>query len=134
MAPNAFELHAVLAICFEAGCQIAGMDDFSIGIIPDSQTLPAPGAVDYAISTTVTSGNPQPLSFDVSGLPDGVTATFNPPSISSGDSSTLTLTATGDAPSGTFAFTVTATGPSASHSSSASVTVTMDGASASSGP
>jgi len=134
VAPNAFELHAVLGICFEAGCQIPGTDDFSIEIIPDAQTLPAPGSVDYAIVTAVTSGNPQPLSLDVSDLPDGVTAVFDPASINSGDSSTLTLTATGDATLGTVAFTVTGTGPSASHSTSAMVTVTMDASRAGSRP
>src|SRR5262249_24021705 len=52
VAPNAIELHAVLGICFGAGCQIGGApDDFSIGVSPDSQSVVAPGSIDYAIST-----------------------------------------------------------------------------------
>ena len=124
VAPNGIELHAVLGVCFGAGCQIGGTtDDFSIGVSPSSQTVVAPGSTSYTVSTAVTSGNPQVLNLTATGLPSGIFAAFNPPSINSGESSTLTLTVGGTASAGTTPFTNTATGASATHSTSASITV-----------
>jgi hypothetical protein len=124
VAANGIELHAVLGVCFGAGCQIGGTtDDFSIGVNPASQTVIAPGSTSYTVSTAVTSGNPQPLNLTTTGLPSGINAAFNPPSINSGGSSTLTLTVGSGASPGTVPFTITATGPSATHSTSASITV-----------
>src|SRR5216684_2325769 len=97
--------------------------DFSIGVNPASQTVIAPGSTSYTVSTAVTSGNPQPLNLTTTGLPSGINAAFNPPSINSGGSSTLTLTVGSGASPGTVPFTITATGPSATHSTAASVTV-----------
>jgi hypothetical protein len=126
VALNAIELHPLLGICFGAGCQIGGApDDYSIGISPDSQSVTAPDSIDYIISTTVTSGNPQAVSLEAPDLPAGVSPVFNPPTINSGDSSTLTLTVSSDATAGTFIFTVIGTGPAATHSTTASLTINV---------
>src|SRR5262249_50046850 len=58
-----------------------------------------------------------------SGLPAGVTGSFNPPSVTAGGSSTLTLTVAATATAGTTQFTITGTGTSATHTVNASVTV-----------
>jgi len=125
VAANGIELHAVVGVCFGAGCQIGGTtDDFSIGVNPASQTVVAPASTSYTVSTAVTAGNPQQLTLSAAGLPSGIGAAFNPSSINSGQSSTLTLTVASGTPTGAVPFTITATGPSATHSTSASITVT----------
>ena len=49
-----------------------------------------------------------PVALSVSGLPDGVTASFSPSTVAIGGHAVLTLTAAQSLPAGTFAATVTA--------------------------
>ena len=65
----------------------------------------------------------QTVNLSVTGLPSGVTGSFNPTSVTAGGSSTLTLTAATTAGAGTTNFTITGTGTSATHTTNASVTV-----------
>ena len=67
---------------------------------------------------------PEPVALAVTGLPSGATATFNPTTVNSGNSSTLTFNA-GTAATGTY--TVTATGTAASggpHTATVTLTIT----------
>ena len=74
------------------------------------------------MATTI-AGSAQTVNLSVTGLPGGVTGSFNPGSVTSGSSSTLTLTAASSAAPATATFTVTGTGTSATHTATASVTV-----------
>ncbi len=71
--------------------------DFSIAAAPAAQSVLPSQSANYTI--TVTPVNPTfvyPVSFSVSGLPNGVTATFNPTSVAAGagpSTTTLTLAA-----------------------------------------
>jgi len=105
------------ATCGEA------QSDFSISVAPASQSVNAGSSVSYTVSSTVLTGAPQSIGLGITGLPSGVTATFNPTTITAGGSSTLTLLASSSAGSVTANFTVTGTGTSATHTTSASVTV-----------
>jgi len=67
------------------------------------------------------NGSTQTIALSVSGLPTGVTGSFNPGSVTAGASSTLTLTAAASAPAATATFTVTGAAPT-THTASASVT------------
>jgi hypothetical protein len=75
--------------------------DFAVNSTPASQSVLPSQSVNYSI--TVTPTNPTfvyPVSLAVSGLPNGVTASFNPSSIAAGSaatSTTLTLTASASA-------------------------------------
>jgi subtilisin-like proprotein convertase family protein len=102
-------------------------NDFSMAINPSSASVAAGGSVSYTVNTTLTSGAAQSVSLSVSGLPSGVTASFNPATVTAGGSSTLTLTAAASAGATTATFTVTGTGTAATHTASASVTVTTTG-------
>jgi hypothetical protein len=99
-------------------------NNFSISASPNSLNLVQGASGSSTISTAVTSGSAQTVSFSVSGLPAGATASFNPTSVTAGGSSTLTLTASASTPTGTSTLTVTGTGTSATHSTSVSLTVT----------
>ncbi|MFJ6623273.1 carbohydrate-binding protein, partial [Kitasatospora sp. NPDC091335] len=61
-----------------------------------------------------------------SGLPAGVTATFNPTSVQAGSSSTLTLSASSTAAGGTYQITVTGTAGTTTHTAQYSLTVGKD--------
>jgi len=93
-------------------------------VSPSSSTVAAGGTTSYTVATMALNGSTQTIALSVSGLPAGVTGSFNPASVTAGGSSTLTLTAATSAPAVTATFTVTGTSGSTAHSANASVTVT----------
>ena len=97
--------------------------DFSIAAAPTTVTVTAGQGGTSTISTAVTSGAAQSVALSATGLPSGATASFNPASITAGQSSTLTITTTAATPTGTATVTVTGTGASATHSTPVSLTV-----------
>jgi hypothetical protein len=58
-----------------------------------------------------------------SGAPSGATASFNPSSIISGQTATMTIATTSSTPPGTYSILVTATGTSATHTTTVSLAV-----------
>src|SRR5262249_41073553 len=102
----------------------APADDFSLSASPASQTVQAGSQTTFTISTTVTSGNSQTVSFTATNLPAGVVASFNPASVTSGQNSVLTLTAAANAAAFNGTFTVNGNGTSAMHAITPGLTVT----------
>src|SRR6185437_10874699 len=98
-------------------------DDFSIGAAPSSVEITAGQSGTSTITTAVTSGNAQSMALSVSGLPSGVTASFNPASVTAGGSSVLTLAVDPGTAAGSYPLVVTGTGASATHTASVSLTV-----------
>ncbi|WP_347598636.1 hypothetical protein [Acrocarpospora sp. B8E8] len=78
--------------------------------------LPAGGSLTVNVGTLAING-PTKIQMSVTGLPHGVTATFNPAVMMSGSTSVLTLTAGPQATTGWFTITITAT--AATHTASA---------------
>ncbi|MGV9599808.1 M28 family peptidase [Streptosporangium sandarakinum] len=97
--------------------------DFSISMNPSSGTVQAGQAATATVSTATTAGTAQTVSLSASGLPTGATAGFNPASVTSGGSSTLTIATTAATPSGTYQVTVTGTGEAATRTSTYTLTV-----------
>jgi hypothetical protein len=84
----------------------------------------APGAAaQYTITTSATNGFSGTVGFSVSGLPTGASATFSPPTVTAGTSTTMTVTAAANTPGGTFPITVTATSGALSHTAPATLIV-----------
>jgi hypothetical protein len=102
-------------------------NDFSVSVTPASATVAQGSSTSFTVSTAVTSGSAQTVSLSVSGLPSGVTGSFNPASVTAGQSSTLTLSASTTA-SGNSTFTVTGSATSGTHTATASVTVSTPAA------
>jgi hypothetical protein len=99
--------------------------DFTIAATPASQTVIAPGSAAYTVSTApVGDGTVEAITLSVSGLPAGVTGSFDPASINSGESTVLTIIVPAGQASSTTTFTVTGTAASGSHGASAGLTVT----------
>jgi hypothetical protein len=98
--------------------------DFSIAASPATVSVTTGSTATAAISTAVTGGSAQTVSLSASGLPSGVSAAFNPASVTAGSSSTLTFSASAATGAGTYPVTVTGTGAAGpTHSVSISLTV-----------
>ncbi|HEV3039121.1 MAG TPA: hypothetical protein VHA33_15180 [Candidatus Angelobacter sp.] len=121
-APNQIELHSVIDIIFNPG---NATPDFSLSASPTSLSVTQGQSGSSTISTSVTGGFNSAISLSASGLPAGVTASFNPSSIGApgSGSSTLTFSASSTATTGTTNVTVTATGGGVTHTTSVALTV-----------
>src|SRR5207245_506168 len=80
---------------------------FSLTANPTSVSVQQGSSGSSTISTAVTSGSAQTIALDAGALPSGVTAAFNPASVTAGGTSTLTLTVGTGTASGTYTITVT---------------------------
>ncbi len=87
--------------------------DFSVSVSPTSGSVVAGSSASATVQTQTVSGDPQTVQLSASGLPSGATASFNPASVTTGGSSTLTLSTTAAAVNGTYPVTITATGSGA---------------------
>jgi kumamolisin len=76
------------------------------------------------VTSTVSDGFDSAVALTVSGLPTGVTGTFNPTSITGSGSSTLSLIVASTTTAGTYTITVTGTSPSLTKTTTFTLTVT----------
>ncbi len=95
--------------------------DFSISAT--NASAPQGGSGNSTISTAVTSGSAQTVSLSIGALPNGVSASFNPASVTAGNSSTLTFSAGFAATPGSYTVAVTGTSSSATHTANLTLTV-----------
>ncbi|MFI0225754.1 M28 family peptidase [Streptomyces lydicus] len=97
-------------------------NDFSLSASPAGGTVDPGTSATTTIATATTSGSAQTVQLSASGAPVGVTVSFSPGSVTSGNSSTMTVaTAAGTAP-GSYPLTVTGTG-SVTHTATYTLTV-----------
>jgi hypothetical protein len=99
-------------------------NDFSMALSPTSASVVGGSPATSTVSTALTKGANETVTFSASGLPVGVTAAFNPASVTTGASSTLTLTTSTSTPAGTYPITITGTGTGATHTVTFTLTVT----------
>ena len=120
-APNQIELHPVLNVIFNPSTT----PDFSLAASPAALSLTQGNSAATAISTSVNGGFNSAISLSVSGLPTGVTASFNPASITAPGSgnSTLTFSSSTTATTGTSNVTVTASGGGTTHTTTVALSV-----------
>ena len=123
-ASGSFNWHTRVGAFKFANCGTATVNDFNLTPTPTAQTVAAGASATYTINTAVLSGSAQPIALTVTGLPAGVTGTFNPASVNAGASSILTVTAAATAGATTTQLTVTGTGSTATHTANVSLTVT----------
>jgi len=95
--------------------------DYTLSASPSSFSVAQGANGTSAISVNPLNGFSGSVSLSASGLPSGVTASFNPSSTTS--ASTLTLTASSTAALGTFTITVTGASGALSRSTTVSLTV-----------
>src|SRR5205085_405897 len=109
-----------------ANCGNAATPDFTLASSPTSVTATQGGSGSSTITVNPTNGFTGSVSLSASGLPSGVTASFNPASATS--TSTLTLTASATATTGAATVTVTGTSGSLTHTTTIALTVNSVGA------
>jgi len=98
--------------------------DYSVTATPYSRQA-APGATaTYQVSVSAASGFNAPVTLGIDGLPNGVTATFNPPTVTGSGTSVLTISTASDTPENIYRFTVTAT--SGAQQSNAEIVLYLD--------
>ncbi|MGE5828988.1 MAG: proprotein convertase P-domain-containing protein [Micromonosporaceae bacterium] len=105
----------------DSGCPTP--NDFSIAVSPSAGSVDPGGSTTATVSTAVTNGSAETVTFSASGLPAGASASFNPTSVTAGGSSTMTITTTTSIPIGSHAFAVVGTSPSNVHTTTYTLTV-----------
>jgi len=96
--------------------------NFSISASPTSRSVRAGNSTTYTVTVTRSGGFSGSVALTTGVLPSGVTASFNPTSLTSG-SSTMTVTTQRSTPTGTDALTITGTSGSLAHSTTVTLTV-----------
>jgi GH35 family endo-1,4-beta-xylanase len=102
-----------------------GTPDFALSANPASLSLTRGASAAAAIMVSRSGGFTGSVSLSVSGLPAGVTASFNPPTTTT--TSTLTLTSSTTAATGPATLTITGVSGTLTHSTTISLTVNSPG-------
>ena len=114
---SGWEIHPVSA------WRATSTNDFSMSVSPSSGAVAAGSSTTATVSTTLTGGTSQQLTLAATGLPSGATASFNPPTVSTGGSSVVTINAGSSTPIGNYNLSIIASGSSATHSAAYALTV-----------
>lgn len=97
--------------------------DFTLTPLPATPTVTLGGTADLAVLLDTLIGFTNPVTLSVSGLPAGVSASFDPPTLTGVAATTLHLTAAATAAAGNYPLTITGGSSTLTNSASASLTV-----------
>ncbi len=97
--------------------------NFSVSVPPSSSAVVRGFSVNYTVTVSPVETFKGTVARSVSGLPDGVTAVFNPPSVNTSGSSVLTLATARNEESGKYSFNITGTSGSILASTKASLVI-----------
>ena len=105
--------------------QLDSQPDFSVAATPSSQTVVQGNSTTYTVNVVPSAGFTGNVSFSVGGLPQGANGSFNPSSVTTSGSSTLTIgTLTSTAP-GSYTLTITASGGTLVHTARVTLVVSV---------
>ena len=102
---------------------VTAAPDFNI-TATSSQTVVAGGNGVYTVTVTAVNGFNGAVTFSVSGLPTGASASFAPTSVTGSGSTTMTVSAAASPSAGTYPLTITAVSGNLTHTATPSLTVT----------
>lgn len=100
------------------------LSDFSVSTSAPSVSVYQNSQTTDTVTVTALKSLGSSVNLSVTGLPSGVSASFNPTSLSSSGSSTLTITTTSSAPTGTYDLVVQGTEGGIARSANVSLIVT----------
>src|SRR3989441_1693970 len=103
----------------------ACMPNFAMSATPAARTDAAGASSSYTTTVTPSGGFTGTVTFSVSGLPSGATASFSPSSVTTSGSSTMTVTTSTTTPAGSFPLMIIGTSGSLIHT--VPVTLTVSG-------
>ncbi len=99
--------------------------DFSVSASPPTATVTAGASTSYTVTVTPSGGFTGTVTFSLTGLPAGAGGSFNPTSVTTSGSSTLTVSTSTTTPGGTFQLTITGTSGSLSRTTVVSLVVVV---------
>ena len=97
--------------------------DFTIAASPASLTVRRGTSGSYTVTIGALNGFAGTVNLTVSGVSNRVTATFNPASVTTSGTSTLTITAANNAPKNPVTLTITGTSGTTTHSTTVSLNI-----------
>jgi hypothetical protein len=106
-----------------AGLTLVVIADFGISVTPASASVAPGSSASYTVTVRPGSGFSGTVSLRVSGLPGRTSASFNPTSVNTSGSSTLTISTRRRTPIGTFTLTVSGISGSLKRSQQVQLTV-----------
>ncbi len=104
-------------------CSAPATPDFSVSATPASQTVVQGASTTYTATVTPSGGFSGAVIFSASGLPIGAIPSFNPASVTTSGSSTMTVTTTATTPAGNYQITITGTSGTLTHSATVTLVV-----------
>src|SRR5262249_14411303 len=104
-------------------CSGPATPDFSVSAAPPSQTVTPGATTSYTATVTPSGGFTGTVAFRVIGLPAGASAIFNPPSVTTSGSTTMTVSTSTATPTGTFRLTISGTSGALTRTTSVSLVV-----------
>jgi PKD repeat protein len=114
-----------LGLTSPAATRTITVSDFSLSATPASQTVLPGGSTSYTATVAPLNGFSGTVAFSVTGLPSGVTATFNPVSVTTSGSTAMSVSTSAATPSGSYPLTIQ--GTSGPRTRSVNVTLVVGG-------
>ncbi len=106
---------------------VSAAADFTLTVSPPSITVEAGSTATTNVTITGENGYSAAANLAATGLPNGMTATFNPATVNGSGSSQLSIATTSGVAPGQYPITITATSGNLSHSAQATLTVSSAG-------
>ncbi len=101
--------------------------DFSLSASPASGSTVPGGSAGYTATVTPGSGFTGTVTFSVTGLPSGASASFSPPSVVASGSTTVTVATSASTPAGTYPLTIRGTSAGITRTAGVTLVVTPVG-------
>jgi hypothetical protein len=102
---------------------VVGNPDFTLAVSPGSQSVIQGNSVSYTVTQTAVNNYAATVSYSISGLPTGATATFTPASVAASGTTTLSVSTATTTPAGSYTLTITGTDGTITHTASATLVV-----------
>jgi|GEM_PF-1999518 len=104
--------------------QLHTTTDFSISTTPSSRSVPITRPATFTSTITPVNGFSGTVTFSVTGLPSGITASFSPTSVAGSGSTTVTVNVSSSATAGSYPLVIKGTSGSLVHSNTVTLVVT----------
>jgi galactose oxidase-like protein/PKD domain-containing protein len=101
--------------------------DFGVSATPSSTTVAQGVNAGYTATVTGGPGFTGTVGFNVTGLPAGASASFNPTTVTGSGSTALTVSTSNSTPAGTYTLTIRGTSGPVSHTTTVTLVVTVVG-------
>jgi hypothetical protein len=98
-----------LGLVSPAATRTVTVSDFSLSATPSTQTVLPGASTSYTATVTPGSGFTGTVAFSVTGLPSGATAAFNPVSVTTSGSTTMSVSTSAATPQGSYPLTIQGT-------------------------